>query len=164
MRYVAPHETKLMFTCPTKRSRQNWLGISDSIISLAFQKPAVGRPFLEAFDPVAGRFGVVRPQTKAVADPGVEVQFRGHFELLELGIHTGQTFRDVGPVVGKTSGALHGFTSGLRVLSFGNAEKSRSAVQSSRTPWCRQSAAMRASCMRRPQSLARTARSRSCSK
>ena len=34
-----------------------------------------------------------------MAAPGVDVQFGGHFELFELEIHTGQAFRDVGPVV-----------------------------------------------------------------
>jgi hypothetical protein len=41
-------------------------------------------------------------------------------------------------------------TRGLRVRRRGKREKSRSAVQSSRTPWCRQRAAMRASWMRGP--------------
>ena len=64
--------------------------------SRLLQKPAVGKPFLEAFDPFAGGFGVVRPQTKAVAAPGVDVQFGGHFELFEFEIDVCQSFRDVG--------------------------------------------------------------------
>ena len=61
-------------------------------------------------------------------------------------------------------GSFHFFTSGLRVLSLGNMEKSRSAVQSSRTPWCRHSAAIRASWMRGPDNFAASASSRSFSK
>ena len=68
MRYVAPHETKQVFACPTKTSRLNRLGMFGSLMML--QKPAVRQPFLEAFDPFAGGFGVVRPQAKAVATSG----------------------------------------------------------------------------------------------
>ena len=67
--------------------------------SLLLQKPTVRQPFLEAFDPFADGLCVVRPQAKAVARPGVDVQFGGHFELLELEIDASQAFRDVGPVV-----------------------------------------------------------------
>ena len=70
-----------------------------SVCSRFFQKPTVRQPFLEAFDPFAGGFGVVRAQAKAVAAPGVDVQFGGHFELFEFQIHAGQSFRDVGPIV-----------------------------------------------------------------
>ncbi len=61
-------------------------------------------------------------------------------------------------------GRLHFFTSGLRILSCGKAEKSRSADQSSLTPWWRQSAAMRASWMRGPFNCAAVAILRSFSK
>ena len=61
-----------------------------------FQKPTVLQPFLEAFDPFAGELGVVRPQAKAVARPGVDVQFGRYVELFELEIHAGQAFRYVG--------------------------------------------------------------------
>ena len=66
---------------------------------MLFQKPTIRQPFLETVDPLAGGLRVVRPQAKAVAGPGVDVQFGGHFELLELEIDAGQAFRDVGPVV-----------------------------------------------------------------
>lgn len=44
--------------------------------------------------------------------------------------------------------------SGLRVTSAGKRPKSRSAVHSSRTPWIRQRAAIRASCTRGPETFA----------
>ena len=48
---------------------------------LSYQKPAVGQPFLEAFDPFCHGLGVVGAQAKAVAAAGVDVQFGGvsHF-------------------------------------------------------------------------------------
>lgn len=46
-----------------------------------FQKPTIRQPPLEAFNPFGGGLGVVGSQAEAVAAPGGDVQFDGHFEL-----------------------------------------------------------------------------------
>ena len=63
------------------RSKPIW--ISDDERKSAVYEATIPQPFLEAFDPFTGGFGVVRPQAKTVAGPGVDVQFGGYFELFE---------------------------------------------------------------------------------